>query len=66
VIHPDANDPDLRNEGLYEEAQRAFIAAHPHRDHRGQNNDLAAIEWRHGYITGRRAARTRLNLKEEQ
>jgi hypothetical protein len=45
MIHPDSR--------ANSEALRAFLAAHPWRDPNGRNDDLAAIEWMAGWLTGR-------------
>lgn len=50
MIHPDERDE------LAEEAWLAFFAAHPERSRKSWNNDLGSIEWRHGYISGRRGS----------
>lgn len=50
MIHPEAREKNA----IATEAQVAYLTAHPHIDPNGMHNDLAAIEWRHGYITAAR------------
>jgi len=46
MIHPDT-EPSPFNAA----AKAAYLRTHPTAHAQGLHNDLAAIEWRHGYIT---------------
>jgi hypothetical protein len=45
---------DTEPSPFYEASQAAYLRTHPFINAKGLHNDLAAIEWRHGYITAAR------------